>query len=170
MSTLVAFGNLERPFGRMAMSVLGELAALPRPVIIQAGVNHASFRNMPPYVTVFPTCGFEEFEQLVTDATAVVTHGGAGTIHLAVSNGLLPAVFVRNGDMGEHIDNHQVEWCQSLFAAGLGVEMRDSGSLRHFLVRRQFAQADEVAARKFFDCSGLRADLHGYIRATLAGK
>lgn len=170
MSTLIAFGNLERPFDRMAQDVLREVAAMPRPVVIQAGSNQASFSDVPAYVTVFPTCGFEEFEQLIVQSTVVITHGGAGTIHAAVSNGLRPAVFVRQGALGEHIDNHQVEWCKSLFAAGLGEEMRDAQSLRQYLAQEQFTQQDEVAARKFFDCSALRQDLQGYIRGVLAGK
>jgi UDP-N-acetylglucosamine transferase subunit ALG13 len=170
MSTLVAFGNLERPFDRMAECVLREIASMPRPVVIQAGHNLALFSRVPSFVTVFPTCGFERFGQLIAQASAVITHGGAGTIHAAASNGLRPAVFVRRGDLGEHIDNHQVEWCQRVFAAGVAEEMHDHESLRKYLSQGMFVQSDMAAARAFFDCSAMRADLQRYIRSILAGK
>lgn len=170
MSTLVAFGNLERPFDRMARCVLQELNAMPGPVVIQAGASHLLFRDVPSHVSVFQTCGFDEFERLVRSARVVITHGGAGTIHAAVSCGLRPAVFVRQGILGEHIDNHQVEWCETLFSAGLGEKMLDRDSLGRYLAKGEFMQRDCREALKFFDSSVLRADLHGYIRAVLAGE
>jgi UDP-N-acetylglucosamine transferase subunit ALG13 len=94
----------------------------------------------------------------------VITHGGTGTIQAAVSRGLRPAVFVRHGSRGEHIDDHQVDWCGALFETGLAAEMHDGDSLREYLAAGQFLQPDMEAARKFFDCSALRADLHQRIR------
>jgi UDP-N-acetylglucosamine transferase subunit ALG13 len=168
MSTFVAFGNLEREFGRMAGAVLSARDAMPQPVVIQAGANRAAFGQAPTYVTAFSTCDFDRFDRLIAEATVVITHGGVGTIRSAVLRGLRPAVFVRQRALGEHIDDHQGEWCQRVFAAGLGVQVHDEASLRHYLAGGQFTHQDDAAARAFFDCSALRTDLHKTIRAFLA--
>ena len=164
MTSFVIFGNLERPFHRMATSIEENLAMFPKPLVIQAGANIEVFSNIPSDVEVFSLCPFKQFDEIVRGSTVIVTHGGVGSIKSAVLTGKRPAVFVRCGSLGEHIDDHQVEFCASVFRAGLAVEIHDSEGLNRFLARGRFALEDGAAGSTFFDDSKLRDEVQAYIR------
>ena len=61
----------------------------------------------PRLAAHYPYLGYTEMEQKVRDATAVVCHGGPGTIMLCLALGKQPIVVPRAADRGEHVDNHQ---------------------------------------------------------------
>ena len=52
------------------------------------------------------------------DASAVVCHGGPGTIMLCVSLGKRPIVIPRAADRGEHVDDHQRAFSRRVAADG----------------------------------------------------
>jgi UDP-N-acetylglucosamine transferase subunit ALG13 len=58
----------------------------------------------------------ERFRALLADAAAVVCPGGPGAIMETRAAGLRPIVVPRRGDLGEHVDNHQLAF--SRFLAG----------------------------------------------------
>lgn len=58
----------------------------------------------------------ERFRALVGEAAAVVCPGGPGAIMETRAAGLRPIVVPRRGDLGEHVDNHQLAF--SRFLAG----------------------------------------------------
>lgn len=51
-------------------------------------------------------------------ATAVVTHGGTGSIMDARSLGVKPIVVARSARFGEAVDDHQVAFCERLASRG----------------------------------------------------
>ena len=54
----------------------------------------------------------------MSEATAVVCHGGPGTIMGAREAGHVPIVVPRRSDLGEHVDDHQVRFATRVAAAG----------------------------------------------------
>jgi UDP-N-acetylglucosamine transferase subunit ALG13 len=68
-------------------------------------------------------------------ATAVVSHGGPGTIMACRSLGLLPIVVPRKGSLGEHVDDHQVAFAQKM-AARRDVWVADSEECFRALMNR----------------------------------
>jgi UDP-N-acetylglucosamine transferase subunit ALG13 len=58
----------------------------------------------------------ERFRELLRTANAVVCPGGPGGIMETRAAGLRPIVVPRRGDLGEHVDNHQLAF--SRFLAG----------------------------------------------------
>ena len=58
----------------------------------------------------------ERFRELLHTANAVVCPGGPGGIMETRAAGLRPIVVPRRGDLGEHVDNHQLAF--SRFLAG----------------------------------------------------
>ncbi len=62
--------------------------------------------------------GYTEMERKVRDASAVVCHGGPGTIMLCVSLGKRPIVIPRAADRGEHVDDHQRAFSRRVAADG----------------------------------------------------
>lgn len=167
MSTFIIFGNLEKPFVRMADAVNSVLPSLPKPVIIQAGANLAYFHSGLHGVEIFKTCSYAHFSEFIAGAELVITHGGVGAAKESILNGLRPAVFVRQHRRNEHIDDHQMEWCNLLFAEGLAQECVDAESLKAFLISGKFKQDDSSAGMRFFNCDALKADLHQYIYSVI---
>jgi UDP-N-acetylglucosamine transferase subunit ALG13 len=56
----------------------------------------------------------ERFRDLLTSAAAVVCPGGPGAIMETRAAGLRPIVMPRRGDLGEHVDNHQLAFSRFL--------------------------------------------------------
>jgi UDP-N-acetylglucosamine transferase subunit ALG13 len=56
----------------------------------------------------------ERFRELLRDASAVVCPGGPGAIMETRAAGLRPIVVPRRGDLGEHVDNHQLAFSRFL--------------------------------------------------------
>lgn len=81
--------------------------------LVQAGTSAASRRaTCRPYLT------YPEMEAALTGATAVVCHGGPGTIMMALGAGKKPIVVPRTSALGEHVDEHQVVFTRRLAEAG----------------------------------------------------
>jgi UDP-N-acetylglucosamine transferase subunit ALG13 len=58
--------------------------------------------------------GYDEMEEAIHEAAAVVCHGGPGTIMLAAEAGKVPIVVPRVRALGEHVDDHQVLFARRL--------------------------------------------------------
>ncbi len=56
----------------------------------------------------------ERFRELLREASAVVCPGGPGAIMEARAAGRRPIVVPRRGDLGEHVDNHQLAFSRFL--------------------------------------------------------
>lgn len=56
----------------------------------------------------------ERFRELLAEAAAVVCPGGPGAIMETRAAGLRPIVMPRRGDLGEHVDNHQLAFSRFL--------------------------------------------------------
>jgi UDP-N-acetylglucosamine transferase subunit ALG13 len=107
----VTVGTHEQPFDRLLRAVdeLAEAGALPCGVFCQTG--YSSYEPAVPFARMLP---FEEMQRRIEEATAVVTHGGPGSI-LPVLSASKPLVLVpRQQRFGEHVDDHQVAFCRRL--------------------------------------------------------
>ena len=60
-----------------------------------------------------------DLEAMMTQADAVVCHGGPGTMSLAMRCGHRPIVIARDPALGEHIDDHQQRYTRRLASEGL---------------------------------------------------
>jgi UDP-N-acetylglucosamine transferase subunit ALG13 len=70
---------------------------------------------------------FEKMQQYLADARVVICHGGPATIFQCIKIGKKPIVIPREKKFNEHINNHQVYFCESLISANLvnGIKMID---------------------------------------------
>ena len=69
----------------------------------------------------------DQLQRLMSEASAVVTHGGPATIVEARRHGKRPLVVPRDHRLGEHVDGHQLRFARRLADEGLIVlcEQRD---------------------------------------------
>ncbi len=88
--------------------------------------SHPSIRTVIQFGTSKPPRTAEghdllpvpELEALMGSASAVVCHGGPGTIMGARAAGHVPIAVPRRSDLGEHVDDHQVRFTRRIAQAG----------------------------------------------------
>lgn len=145
MSTFVSVGNATQPFNRLLDAVRDLCSRLPQPVHIQYGsaqdINCANCANCH----AVPFVDMEQFEKRVTDAELLILHAGAGSVIHAVRAGKIPVVMPRLSRLGEHIDDHQVEFARELSLAGKVVLCDDASQLEQAIrtaLERQLQKRD----------------------------
>lgn len=139
---LVTVGTDHHPFDRLIRWVdawLETRGADQVTCLVQSG---SSFP--PRYGESYCFLGHDELERAMSEAVAVVTHGGPGTILDCRRAGLRPIVVPRVGGYGEHVDDHQVAFARRMAAAGEIHLAEDEEDLRRLLDR---ALADPEAFR-----------------------
>jgi UDP-N-acetylglucosamine transferase subunit ALG13 len=118
----VTVGTHQQPFQRL----LDALADLPaQELVVQFGHGSA-----PPGVA--PATAFMSFSEMlhyISEADAVVTHAGVGSILCARRFGHVPVVVPRLRRYGEHVDDHQAELTRALAVEGLVVPVWDTDHL-----------------------------------------
>jgi len=121
---LVTVGVSNIPFDRLVAAV-DSLVAEDEAVIAQCGAA----RVRPERAVHFDFLPFEELEELVAKARAVVCHAGIGSVALCVSRGLHPIVVPRLSSLGECVDDHQLTFARRLAALGLATAIEDVDEL-----------------------------------------
>ncbi len=111
MSTFVSVGNAIQPFSRLIDGVIAIADQLPQPVVIQYG--HTTLLGSDG-INAFAFMNMDEFIAQVTSAELLIMHAGAGSLIHAIQAGKVPVVMPRLSDLGEHVDNHQVEFTSAL--------------------------------------------------------
>jgi UDP-N-acetylglucosamine transferase subunit ALG13 len=96
--------------------------------LVQHGVSKPSSRARSR-----PFLPFDEMLATAGTASAVVCHGGTGTVMLARHAGIRPIVVPRLHDLGEHVDDHQVAFARRMAARG-DVELAESEHGLHDLL------------------------------------
>ena len=108
----VTVGTHEQPFNRLveAVDMLAQQGILTEEVIIQTGYStytpqHCKWQNLFPYA---------QMEEMVRQARIVVTHGGPASFMMPLQMGKVPVVVPRQHRFGEHVNDHQMEFCKAL--------------------------------------------------------
>ncbi len=81
---------------------------------------------------------YDELTELMRQASAVVCHGGVGSMMTAISMGITPVAIPRLRAHGEHVDDHQLQIVR---------ELGSSGYVIPCLRREELAAALESAAK-----------------------
>jgi UDP-N-acetylglucosamine transferase subunit ALG13 len=131
---LVTVGTDHHPFDRLVRWVEAWLDRSPERelrCLLQTGTSS------PPARTPTWQAYLEHsvLEAAMTQAAAVVCHGGPGTILGARQAGAVPIVVPRQQRLGEHVDDHQVRFSRRLAAEG-GVFLAESEGGLHELLDR----------------------------------
>jgi UDP-N-acetylglucosamine transferase subunit ALG13 len=138
---LVTLGTERFPFPR-AVSRLREVLAGCE-VYWQTGstVVEDDAGRLPQWVPA------EELRRACREADVAVTHGGVGSILLALTEGKVPVVLPRRAADGEHIDDHQAEVCAMLAERGLVVALDPDRLTRDDLDRARSRRVVRTGAR-----------------------
>jgi exopolysaccharide biosynthesis glucuronosyltransferase PssE len=126
VSTFVAVGNATQPFNRLLDAICEIADQLPQPVFVQFGAASPSGRQRwsgSAYMDM------AEFEDRVSKADLLILHAGAGSVIHAVRAGKTPVVVPRRAYLGEHVDDHQLEFVHELEKTGKVVVAHDASSI-----------------------------------------
>lgn len=108
----VTVGTHEQPFDRLLECIDGLVAdgTIREEVIIQSGYStyapkHCKHSKLLPY---------KQMVQNVADARIVITHGGPASFIMPLQIGKTPIVVPRQSALGEHVNDHQVEFARAV--------------------------------------------------------
>lgn len=105
----VVLGTHERPFYRLVKEIdkLALEGKIKERIIAQLGFTNYKFKakNIETYEYI-PS---DKFEKIMKKARIVITHGGAGTIMLAIRMRKPVIAVPRMAKFGEHADDHQLQ-------------------------------------------------------------
>jgi UDP-N-acetylglucosamine transferase subunit ALG13 len=112
----VTVGTDHHPFDRLVTWVNDWLARHPD--------ETAAFFVQSGSASVTPLCrssrflGSEQLGALLDEASVLICHGGPGSIADAWARGQVPIVVPRQRCFGEHVDDHQVDFCRKFNGLG----------------------------------------------------
>src|SRR5262249_27641810 len=138
MSTFVSIGQCYQPFSRLTDAVARLAAAqkLPKPVVVQHGYTPFSSPDCVPQ----PFLDRTEFDRYISQAELLIVRGGA-TVLQGVRAGRIPVVMPRLAGFGEHVNDHQLDFAESLASAGKVVVVREPQELESAVMRALALQA-----------------------------
>ena len=106
----VTVGTHEQPFNRLIEAVdrMKAEGVFNDDVIIQTGYStyepkFCEWQKLYPY---------DKMRELVNQARIVITHGGPSSFIMPLQIGKVPIVVPRQKQYGEHVNDHQVEFCK----------------------------------------------------------
>ena len=108
----VTVGTHEQPFERLIQYIDGLKGegTLSEEVVLQTGYSAYEPRHCK-WSKFFP---YSEMEARIREARIVVTHGGPSSFIPALQLGKIPVVVPRQKKFGEHVNDHQVKFCNAV--------------------------------------------------------
>lgn len=112
MMIFVTVGTHEQPFNRLieTMDRMKEEGIFNDDLIIQIGYSiyepkFCEWKKWYPY---------DKMLELVNQARIVITHGGPSSFIMPLQIGKIPIVVPRQKRYGEHVNDHQLEFCKTV--------------------------------------------------------
>ena len=108
----VTVGTHEQPFNRLIQEVdhLVETGVIKEEVFIQTGYSTYE----PKFCQWSRLISFDQMSEFIQKADIIITHGGPATFMSAIANGKKPIVVSRQEKFGEHVNDHQIDFCEKV--------------------------------------------------------
>ena len=102
---LVLLGTQHNEFTRLLQEIENciKLGIINEKVVVQAGVTKFESNNME----IFDMISKEELEKYVEEADLIITHGGVGSIIMALNKNKKVIAVPRLHEYNEHVNDHQ---------------------------------------------------------------
>lgn len=130
---LLSLGTHQQPFPR-ALDLVEPLARGGEELLIQHGATAP--RPELPNTRWVEFMAFADLVEAMQGARGVVCHAGVGTIVTSIRAGHIPVVIPRRPDLGEHVDNHQMDIASRYAERGLVRCVTDETDLAPLLAGR----------------------------------
>ncbi len=103
----VTVGTHEQQFNRLIKFMDDWATVHDEEVVIQSG--YSTYK--PSKAKSNKIYAYDEMKSYVKDARVVITHGGPSSFIAPLQIGKIPIVVPRRKEFGEHVNNHQVDFC-----------------------------------------------------------
>lgn len=120
---LVTLGTQKQPFKRLLDYI--ENSDINDKIIVQAGHTNYVSKKMK----IFDFINYDKMNELVSEASLIITHGGTGSIITPLKSGKKVIACARESRYGEHVDDHQKELVDTFCEEGYILKMDESNSL-----------------------------------------
>lgn len=102
---LVLLGTQHNEFVRLIQEVENDInnGIIKEKVIVQAGFTKYKSDKME----IFDMISKEELDKYISEANLIITHGGVGSIIMALEKNKKVIAVPRLHEFGEHVNNHQ---------------------------------------------------------------
>ncbi len=110
----VTVGTHEQPFDRLIREVdrLKGEGIIIEEVVMQTGYSTC----VPKHCKWKKLFSYEEMNEYMAVAGIVITHGGPASFITPLQMGKIPIVVPRQKQYGEHVNDHQLEFCKAVEA------------------------------------------------------
>jgi UDP-N-acetylglucosamine transferase subunit ALG13 len=161
---VVTVGTHEQQFDRLMRAVvaLGD----SEPMLVQYGT--CTITSGPGEWVDF--LSFDELAERAAGARAFICHAGVGSIVLARRCGHRPIIMARRPDLGEHVDEHQLELSRRLHQAGLVTVVEDELELAAAVRNPDAIPAAGTTPTALYGPSALSADVRGILEGLGAAR
>ncbi len=140
----VTVGTHEQPFNRLVKEVdqLKASGAITDEVVIQSG-----YSTYEPHACRYsPFFAYQEMQNLIAQARIVISHGAPATFLSALQYGKLPVVVPRQKQFDEHVNNHQVDFCQAMAAQKKNIILIEDISMLEATIKNYDAIVAQMSA------------------------
>ncbi len=113
---LVTLGTNDKTFIRLVKEIerLIDSGSIDEEVIVQAGYTKYQSDKMQ----VFDLIPMEKFDELISECSLLITHGGVGSIISGLKNQKKVIAVPRLAKYEEHVNDHQIQIIQNFDKAG----------------------------------------------------
>ncbi len=117
----VTLGTIPFPFNRVIswLDILLDSQIITEPIFIQHGVTDISAIAKHPLVKALPLLDSASLMQTAKDSRLVISHAGQGSTRAFIEQGASLILLPRLARYGEHIDNHQLIYAESIKDLGI---------------------------------------------------
>ena len=129
----VTVGTHEQQFNRLIREIdeLKEEGVITSDVFIQVGFSD----YQPRFCRWERFLSYDEMNNLMEKADIIITHGGPATFMNVIANGKRPVVVPRRKKFGEHVNDHQLDFCKRIVQEGYDlVIIEDIKEIREYLI------------------------------------
>lgn len=138
----VTVGTHEQQFNRLVKAVDDLVAngTITESVFEQTGYS----TYVPEYCEHSPFVPAQKMQELMSDASVVITHGGPSSFVEAMAAGRAPVVVPRRVEFGEHVNDHQADFVRVVSERIGGiVPVYDVAELPQAIVKAREMASDE---------------------------
>jgi UDP-N-acetylglucosamine transferase subunit ALG13 len=117
----VTLGTIPYQFNRAVtwLSILLEHQIISEPIFIQYGISDISVVAKHPLVTATPILQSCDLMKMIDDSRLVISHAGQGSARALAKRRASFVLLPRLARYGEHIDDHQLSFAQSVEKFGI---------------------------------------------------
>lgn len=129
----VTVGTHEQQFNRLIEEIdkLKKEQIITSDVFIQVGFSD----YQPQYCEWKQFLSYDEMNSLMKKSDTIITHGGPATFMNVIANGKKPVVVPRRKKFGEHVNDHQLDFCKRIIQEGYDlVVIEDIKEIREHLI------------------------------------